>query len=113
MEVMERKTPGSKGGGVAFPGLGGGKGGGGDMGWCCWYGLPGESGGEKSPSPYMLRDLLDICGGRRGGGRVAMVSEGEAVSVVGSIFRTSKDSKSSRGSWSHGPSKRFQYSIGK
>ena len=104
IEVTERKTPGSMGGGVAFPELGGGKGGGGDMGWyCCLYGLLGESGGEKSPSPYMLRELLDIGGGRRGGGRVAMVSEGEAVSVVGFIFRTSKDSKSSRGSWSHGP----------
>jgi len=48
MDLTERKTPGSIGGGVALPGFEGGNGGGNGI---VENVLRGESGGEKSPNP--------------------------------------------------------------
>lgn len=97
--VTERNTPGSIGGGVALPGLGDGKGGGGGR---LANVLRGESGGEWSAmleNPRSRAFGLDdvLCGGSAGN------LESAAESVAGSRFSTSNDSSSSSGSCSHGP----------
>lgn len=96
--MTDLNTPGSIGGGVALPGFGVGKGGGGGS---CANVLRGESGGEWSPrlaKPCRRRvetlyELLDD-GGRAG----RRVSAAEDCSVAGSRFMTSSDSRSSMGS---------------
>lgn len=101
--VTDLKTPGSIGGGVALPGLGDGKGGGGGS---CANVLRGESGGEWSPrlaKPCRRRVwvwLEPFDGEGRGDRRVSAADD---CKVAGSRLMTSRDSKSSTGSCSHGP----------
>lgn len=109
MEVTLRNTPGSMGGGVAFPGVGAGSGGGRgrllydeEVVDDVFRAARGNSGGLRSPKPSkplsrrLPPDLLtDGVAGMRG-------CSG-AIRVAGSRFRTRSDSRSSRGSCSHGP----------
>ena len=93
--VTERKTPGSIGGGIGLPGGGAGSGG---------YDNEdklrrGESGGEKSPKlRSRTREKVRWCWG---GGSDTM--RGSGWKVAGSRLRWRRDSRSSIGSWSHGP----------
>jgi hypothetical protein len=116
IEVTLRKTPGSMGGGVGFPGSGTGNRGGKfpeDVGVenaieAEREGARGESGGERSGNVWLwgwipLRLLLgkeepvETEGGSRG-------ERGSgAAKVAGSRLSVRSDSKSSSGSWSHGP----------
>lgn len=89
IEVTDRNTPGSMGGGAAFPGLGRGK---------EENGLPGDSGGEYGPRSRCLLVEMLIVGAGSGGRRAS-----GADKVAGSRFSIRRDSSSSRGSWSHGP----------
>ena len=92
------------GGGVAFPGFGGGKGGGGGkLAKVLW----GESGEEWSPilaKPRLRLAALLTLGlpkgwdNSAGGGRLS-----EEDKVAGSKFKMRRDSRSSRGSCNHGP----------
>ena len=100
--ATERNTPGSMGGGVAFPGFGEGSGGGGGR----LVKRPrGESGEEWSPTLAKPR-LLGLYGASLSKECVCGVLGSEAVKVLGSRFSTRRDSSSSRGSCSHGPLRR-------
>jgi hypothetical protein len=90
MFLTERKIPGSIGGGVAFPGFGGGNGGGKGIGANV---LRGESGGEKSTKPCDPRSRCLVDDPLRGGNRVS-----GPVSVWGSRLRDKRESRSSTGS---------------
>lgn len=99
MDLTERKTPGSIGGGVALPGLEGGKGG---ANGNVENVVRGDSGGEKSPNPWKLRSrcLLEIPDEVSGsGGRRVSAT----VRAVGSRLRLKRESRSSRGSCNQGP----------
>lgn len=100
MDLTERKTPGSIGGGVALPGLDGGNGvGNGEVENV----LRGESGGEKSPNPWkqrsrcLLAQILEEVGGSNGR-RVSAT-----VRMAGSRLRLRRESRSSTGSCNQGP----------
>lgn len=97
--ATERNTPGSMGGGVAFPGLGEGRGGGGGR---LANILRGESGEEWSLTLEKPR-FLGLYGVSLSKEWVWGPLDSGTVKVLGSRFNMRSDSSNSRGNCSHGP----------